>query len=181
VFTWTYLLPLHRSPSWGTALESKSSPSQPCQDGSRVSKRCKGTTTSNYNLTLEHRIHRASPSTSPEEATNVPQPVPDYPRPRSPRATTVESEAQEGDIPGGAGEEAGSKNQGNRQERRRQERKKDKYQTEEDRDNAVLQVFGHNPKLAHKEGKGSMGMDKARRASGTSGTRITQPVGKFMT
>ncbi|UZJ52308.1 hypothetical protein CBS101457_001628 [Exobasidium rhododendri] len=120
-----------------------------------------------------------SPSTSPEEASNVPHPIPDYPRPKSPQAATVETEAQES-APAVNAEEEIPRTQSNRQERRRQERKKDNYQTEEDKDHVTQQAFGYDAKAAHKEGKGSMGMDKFRRAPGTAGSRITQPAGKFM-
>ena len=107
------------------------------------------------------------------------QPVPDYPRPRSPPAR---SNAGEGAEAGGDTEDKGLPDQRNRQERRRQERKKDKYQTEEDKAHVVHGGFPYDAKHAGKETKSAMGADRARRSSaGASGVRITQPMGKFMT
>lgn len=122
----------------------------------------------------------SSPSTSPEEATNVQQQpvVLDYPRPVHHTDLKPEAE-QDGPAAEGNGGGGSSPEQANRKERRRQERKKDKYQTEEDKMHGVQRGLSFDNKLANKEAKGPKDKGK-RQPSGTAGVRITQPVSKFM-
>jgi hypothetical protein len=129
-------------------------------------------------------LFSASPSTSPEEATNIQQqPVADYPRPRSANKDEIKPDAEAGLTgEGAASNEEGAKG-GNRKERRRQERnKKDKYQTEEDKMHDSMQKsdLPFDVKSGGNKDTKSKRAPSATGGSGGGGPRITQPMGKFM-
>lgn len=141
-------------------------------------------------------MNSASPSTSPEEATNIQQQpvVADYPRPSSTPKDT-DAKVDEEVLVGDDGPAATAENEqgngagvggSNRKERRRQERKKDKYQTEEDKMHHDMQQqkselpFDH--KSSNKDARGGAEKSNTKRAPSASagGPRITQPVSRFM-